>query len=172
MSEIVANNFLRELFPSGINVGLNQGLNEKKIGLEVLTPKTIFKNEIKKAIETIGYKKTFLNQGMLGAGEIFLGIAGYIGVTAFGIGAEAEALKVQQQIDPSVGQKMLLGYSASSVLIADGINLITGATKEQERTSITKKILMNLITDPMVDVGNGLLVVNEELERRKEYEGY
>ncbi len=43
---------------------------------------------------------------------------------------------------------MLLGYTASSVLFADGFN-----------------VFENIVKDPMVDVGNGL---SNELNKRKE----
>ncbi len=159
------------IFPTGINVGVQQRFNNNKMGFELLTPNVLLKKGIINFLETSGHKKKILNQGLLGISEIIFGVAGFVGVTAIGLGAEAEALKTQQQIDPSVGEKMMLGYSLSSVFIADGINLFVEATREKESQSIVKTVLINLITDPMVDVGKGLLFAKEELERRKEDEG-
>lgn len=97
-----------------------------------------------------------------------LGILGYVGVTAYGATEEAVALKCNGQIDPSVGYSMMMGYSASSVLFADGFNLFVGAFQKTQKDSIFWNVFQNLITDPMVDVGKGLSKIrNKETEQRK-----
>ena len=110
----------------------------------------------------------YVLQGISGFGEMGLGILGYVGVTAYGAAEEALALKCNGQIDPSVGYSMMLGYSASSVLFADGFNLFVDAFQKKQKDSIFWNVFQNLITDPMVDVGKGLSNTrNKETEQRK-----
>ena len=110
----------------------------------------------------------YVFQGIAGFSKMGLGILGYVGVTAYGATEEAVALKCNGQIDPSVGYSMMMGYSASSVLFADGFNLFVGAFQKTQKDSIFWNVFQNLITDPMVDVGKGLSKIrNKETEQRK-----
>ena len=110
----------------------------------------------------------YVFQGIAGFSKMGLGILGYVGVTAYGATEEAVALKCNGQIDPSVGYSMMMGYSASSVLFADGFNLFVGAFQKKQKDSIFWNVFQNLITDPMVDVGKGLSKIrNKETEQRK-----
>ena len=110
----------------------------------------------------------YVFQGITGFSNMVLGILGYVGVTAYGAAEEAVALKCNGQIDPSVGYSMMMGYSASSVLFADGFNLFVGAFQKKQKDSIFWNVFQNLITDPMVDVGKGLSKIrNKETEQRK-----
>lgn len=110
----------------------------------------------------------YVFQGIAGFSKMGLGILGYVGVTAYGATEEAVALKCNGQIDPSVGYSMMMGYSASSVLFADGFNLFVGAFQKTQKDSIFWNVFQNLITDLMVDVGKGLSKIrNKETEQRK-----
>ena len=98
----------------------------------------------------------YVKQGVIGAGEMILGILGYVGVTLYGAAAETAAIEQQKQIDPSIGYSMMTGYSGCTVLVADGFGLFVGAFQKSQQDSIFWKVFSNLITDPMVDVGKGL----------------
>ena len=102
------------------------------------------------------YRMEYTIQGIAGLSEMCLGVLGYVGVTYYGFKAEKAALKKKAQISPAVAYSMLTGYSLSGVLFADGFNLFIGAFQKKKVDPIFFDIFQNLITDPMVDLGNGL----------------
>ena len=117
-------------------------------------------------INELMYRQTtnFFLQGGLGAGEMLLGIAGYIGVTSMGVLAETRALQEGHPVDFSIGSSMMFGYSISSVAVADGFNLFVGACKKNSQKSVFLPIFVNLIKDPMIDIGNGLSSLHNNRE--------
>ncbi|WP_439647437.1 RHS repeat-associated core domain-containing protein [Brucepastera parasyntrophica] len=92
-------------------------------------------------ITTPEKEPNFLLQGLLGGGEILGGLATYVGITAWGIAQEAAAIKMQGTLDPSVGYSMLAGYTYASIMLADGINLLSNAFAKKKHKVLLYQFL-------------------------------
>ena len=137
--------------PTKLQVGETVG-KKNEISESLLINNTIESQEI----TTPEKGPNYLMQGLLGAGEILGGLATYVGITAWGTAQEAATIQMQGTLDPSVGYSMLAGYSYASLMFADGINLLSNAFAKKETQSVFIPIFKSLVTDPMLDVGEGL----------------
>ena len=104
--------------------------------------------EAKNMASQIGIRNSLL-QGLQGGGEVIVGV----GVVYTGVKAE---VVTGGFLSYSVGQAVFTGITIGATLIADGIQLLSGAIQGEERQSVLPTVISAVIIDGMFDVGNGL----------------
>ncbi len=106
-----------------------------------------FNGFINNVVEPTSKEPNYLVQGLIGTGEVLLGVAADVLTTVYIAGAETAALKTQGTLDLSVGTKALSGYTIGGLLMADGINMITSAFFKKEANpkilSLCKEIFLS-----------------------------
>ncbi|MCF0125424.1 MAG: hypothetical protein HUJ68_06675 [Clostridia bacterium] len=109
-------------------------------------------------------KPNYLVQGLIGGGEVLLGIAVDIGTTIYAFGAEAAALETQKSLDPTVGATALSGYTSGALLMADGINMITSAFSKNKASPMIASLFKDIfLSSTYQDVGKAV----EEYQKEK-----
>ena len=100
---------------------------------------------------------SFIVQGLIGGVEILTGILVDVGITLYVAGAEAAALETQGTLNPSLGAEAMSGYTTGALLMADGINVLSGAFSKNKTDSMIGSLIKDIFfSSPYKDVGEGL----------------